>query len=143
MSNPYARYYLNQAGGMLPAFQGVRYQRGHGFFGKLFSNSVLPALKFLGKKALSTGVNVAQDMLEGQNIRDSFASRARQSGREVAEEALERARQLSQRGTGGKKKKVCFNVRVKPKKTVTKKSKPKTKNRVYKKRTTKGSSFLD
>ena len=104
MANPYVRYYVNQAGSGLPAFTGVRYQRGHGFFGKLFSNSVLPALRYLGKKALSTGVNVAQDLLDGQNIKDSFGSRIRESGRDLAQEAILRARAMSQQGSGRKRK---------------------------------------
>ena len=36
MINPYIQIYNNQVGSGLAAYQGVRYQRGHGFFGRLF-----------------------------------------------------------------------------------------------------------
>ncbi|XP_074596510.1 uncharacterized protein F54H12.2-like [Brevipalpus obovatus] len=62
MSNAYINYYLNQAGSGLSAFEGVRYQRGNGFFGRLLSGAILPALRFLGRKALSTGVDVEFDL---------------------------------------------------------------------------------
>ena len=74
----YEEYYLNQAkqkGGNLPAFQGARFQRGYGLgsiFRGLFRWAV-PHLKqgakMLGKKALQTGVNVAQDVLAGENLK--------------------------------------------------------------------------
>ena len=74
----YEEYYLNQAKqkrGNLPAFQGARFQRGYGLgsiFRGLFRWAV-PHLKqgaeMLGKKALQTGVNVAQDVLAGENLK--------------------------------------------------------------------------
>ena len=76
--NLYEEYYLNQAkqkGGNLPALQGARFQRGYGLgsiFRGLFRWAV-PHLKqgakMLGKKALQTGVNVAQDVLAGENLK--------------------------------------------------------------------------
>ena len=71
----YEQYYIDQAkqqGGSLPAFHGARFQRGYGLgsiFRGLFRFAV-PHLqqgtKMLGKKALQTGVDVAQDVLEGK-----------------------------------------------------------------------------
>ena len=43
-----------------------RYQREHGFFGNIFRqaiNHLVPTLKFIGKHALNTGVNIATDVL--------------------------------------------------------------------------------
>jgi hypothetical protein len=63
--NPYTTYYVNQVGSGLPGFQGIRYQRGHGFFGRLFSNTILPFVKQLlpgiGKRALPSVAGLAQD----------------------------------------------------------------------------------
>ena len=74
----YEQYYLDQAkqkGGNLPAFHGTRFQRGYGLgsiFRGLFRWAV-PHLqedaKMLGKKALQTGVDVAQDVLAGENLK--------------------------------------------------------------------------
>ena len=78
----YEEYYLDQAkqkGGNLPAFHGARFQRGYGLgsiFRGLFRWAV-PHLKqgakMLGKKALQTGVNVAQDVLAGENLKTAVA----------------------------------------------------------------------
>ena len=54
MSNSYINYYLDQAGSGLSTFERVRYQRGNGFFGRLLSGAILPALRFLGREALNT-----------------------------------------------------------------------------------------
>ena len=74
----YEEYYLNQAkqkGGNLPAFHGALFQRGYGL-GSIFRGLfrwAMPHLKqgakMLGKKAVQTGVNVAQDVLAGENLK--------------------------------------------------------------------------
>ena len=84
----YEQYYLNQAkqmGGNLPAFHGARSQRGYGL-GSIFKGLfrfAIPHLKqgakALGKKkkALQTGVNVAQDMLAGENLKTATSKRVK------------------------------------------------------------------
>ena len=84
----YEQYYLDQAkqkGGNLPAFHGARFQRGCGLgsiFRGLFRWAV-PHLqqgaKMLGKKALQTGVSVAQDVLAGENLKTATKKRAKQA----------------------------------------------------------------
>lgn len=113
MSNPYIQYYAQQAGSGLPSFAGVRYQRGSGFWGTLFSRAILPAVKFLGKKALSTGVNVATDVLGGEKLKESLKKRARESGKELANKGISRAKTYLQTGKGLKRKKT---IKVKAKK---------------------------
>ena len=78
----YEQYYLDQAkqkGGNLPAFHGTRFQRGYGL-GSIFKGLfrwAVPHLqqgaKMLGKKALQEGVNVAQDVLAGENFSTAVA----------------------------------------------------------------------
>ena len=84
----YEQYYLNQAkqlGGNLPAFHGARSQRGYGigsFFKGLFrwaTPHLRQGVKALGKKALQTGVNVAQDMLAEENLKTATAKRVKQA----------------------------------------------------------------
>ena len=65
--------YTRQVGGALPYFTGARVQRGHGF-GNLDSGllrSVAPLIKrgALGKRALTTGAQIAGDAVAGQNIK--------------------------------------------------------------------------
>ena len=84
----YEEYYLNQAkqkGGNLPAFHGARFQRGYGL-GSIFKGLfrwAMPHLqqgaKMLGKKALQTGVQVAQDVLGGENVKTATNKRAKQA----------------------------------------------------------------
>ena len=84
----YEQYCLDQAkqkGGNLPAFHGARFQRGYGLgsiFRGLFRWAV-PLLqqgaKMLGRKALQTGVSVAQDVLAGENVKTATKKRAKQA----------------------------------------------------------------
>ena len=89
----YEQYYLDQAkqkGGNLPAFHGARFQRGYGLgsiFRGLFRWAV-PHLKqgakILGKKALQTGVNIAQDVMDGKQFKTTVGERAKQVISELA-----------------------------------------------------------
>ena len=97
-SNHFEDYYVNQAGTGISGFSGVKYQKGHGFFGRLLSSAVLPILKYLGRKALSTGLNIGTDYLSGENLKDSMKKRFKTTGYDIAEEALEKVKK--QRGSG-------------------------------------------
>ena len=70
----YDDYYARQVGGALPYFTGTRVQRGHGF-GSLFSGllrTVAPLIRrgavALGKRALTTGAQIAGDVVAGKNV---------------------------------------------------------------------------
>ena len=105
MSNPYLDYYTQQAGTGLTGFQGYRYQRGHGFFGRLISKAVFPLLKFLGKRALSTGADIATDVLVNKrNIADAAKERLENEGRELASAGIQRAKKFVLEGKGRKRK---------------------------------------
>ena len=64
----FTNYYVNQVWTGITGYSVIRYQKGHGFFGKILSSAVLPILKYLGKKALSTGVSVGADVLQDENL---------------------------------------------------------------------------
>ena len=90
----YNDYYARQVGGALPYFTGARVQRGHGF-GSLFSGllrSVAPLIKrgavALGKRALTTGAQIAGDVVAGQNIKKSAKRRATAAGRDLMQSLL-------------------------------------------------------
>jgi len=74
----YEEYYSRQNGGEIHVFVGRRFQRGHGLGSILsgfFRRLVLPFFKTYGKSVLSgalkTGMDVADDMLEGQPLKQS------------------------------------------------------------------------
>ena len=92
----YEEYYLNQAqqrGGNLPAFHGARFQQGYGLgsiFKGLFRWAMLhlqQGAKILGKKALQTGTQVAQDVLEGNNVNTALAKRSKEAIRGLVPQA--------------------------------------------------------
>ena len=90
----YDDYYTRQVGGALPYYTGARVQRGHGF-GSLFSGllrSVAPLIKrgalALGKRALTTGAQIAGDVVSGQNIKKATKRRATAAGRALMSSLL-------------------------------------------------------
>ena len=73
----YEDYYTRQSGNGMPIYYGARNQRGHGlgsFLSGLFRRA-MPFLtrgaKSLGKQALRTGLNIANDVVEGSSFRDA------------------------------------------------------------------------
>ena len=83
-------------------FSGPGYQRGHGLgglFGRLFRaavpifrNTVAPVMKKAGKEvakeALSTGVGVAKDMLEGEDFSTSAKARLNTAANRMAKRGV-------------------------------------------------------
>jgi hypothetical protein len=105
MCNPFIEYYKDQAGSGITGFQGVRYQRGHGFFGRLLSKAIYPLLRFLGKQAFSTGVDIASDVIEKKKPwKQSARDRFKETGQQVAQAGLDRARLFQQTGKGRKRR---------------------------------------
>jgi hypothetical protein len=107
-SKQYVDYYVNQAGSGIAAYSGTRYQKGNGFFGRIIT-SLIPVLKsagkFFAKKALKTGVNIGSDLLGGENFKISVKKRLKSTGLELAEDALDRIRNMKQSGEGMKRRK--------------------------------------
>ena len=86
--------YARQVGGALPYFTGARVQTGHGF-GSLFSGllrSLAPLIRrgavALGKRALTTGAQIASDVVAGQNVKNAANRRATAAGRDLMESLL-------------------------------------------------------
>ena len=77
----YEDYYVQQSGSGLPVFMGARGQRGHGI-GSILSGlfrSAVPflkrGLKFLGRQAIKTGAEIANDVVEGKDFAESTRQR--------------------------------------------------------------------
>jgi hypothetical protein len=136
--NPYTSYYVNQVGSGLPGFQGIRYQRGHGFFGRLFSNTLLPFVKQLlpgiGKRALPSVAGLAQDILSGENVGKSTLKRLKTLGSDVADETLSHITSKLQKGSGRRRKRRNLTSLFKKLKVYKKKSGKRRKTRKTKRR---------
>jgi len=92
---PYRDYYKRQAGlgSSFPVFEGAEFQRGHGL-GSLFSSlfrSSLPLLKraglYLGKQAVRTGLDIAQDAVNNRNIGESAKEHFKSMGNRIVDDA--------------------------------------------------------
>ena len=78
----YEEYYSRQNGGEVPVFAGRRFQRGHGLgsiLGGFVRHLVLPFFqtnaKSMLKNAAKTGMEVADDVIEGRSFVDSVKKR--------------------------------------------------------------------
>lgn len=139
MSNPYLEYYTNQAGSGLAGFQGYKYQRGHGFFGNLFNYILKPLGKYFGKQALSTGVAIGQDVLSGENFKESAKKQLKTTGSNVLTDAVGRAKKFAQTGRGKRRRRRKGKVSSKLA-LLSIKPKSKRRKRVKRKKTTKKKS---
>lgn len=91
MSTGYASYYKHQVGsGNISFYRGRISQRGHGIGGVLSSllRGATPIFKSLGKSLLKAGVGVADDVLSGQNIRQSLVKRGRNVGKQLIKKGV-------------------------------------------------------
>ena len=77
----YETYYLDQSGSGIPVFSGSRGQRGHGLgslLSGLFRNAI-PMLKrglaTFGRHALKTGLEIANDVVDGDSLKNSAKKR--------------------------------------------------------------------
>ncbi len=128
----YESYYKNQIEN--PVFKGAIYQRGHGFGDvfKKFFRWIVPIVKqhagpiasTVGKEALKSAINIANDSLEGKNFTTSSKERFKESLNNLS----------SKIGSGRKRKKKTKNIALPTQlKKVYKKVK-KTKINIIKKR---------
>ena len=85
----YEEYYLNQTGRGLATFTGARYQWGHGL-GNILRSLTKFALPFLkkgakavGKQVMKTGMNIAQETMQGQNIKKAAKQHLSQGLKEL------------------------------------------------------------
>lgn len=104
----YHSYYKSQVGGSLPAFSGARIQqKGHGFFSNLLKGA-MPLLKqgatTIGKELFSSGLNVAKDVLGGENFKKSISRNIRQSGSNLLGKISANVNKSSNAGKARKRK---------------------------------------
>jgi hypothetical protein len=114
-------YYMRQqnGGGGMPVFSGARMQKGHGLGNILrgLFRKIVPFIqrnaKAVGTRALKTGMEIADDVLEGRSLKESASKRIPAGIKRMASTIN------WQTGSGVKRK----AVRRKPKKKVVKRKK--------------------
>lgn len=111
---------LWQEGGAIRGFAGreMQYGNGLGTFGRTLLRWAKPILKYLGREGLKTGVNIGQDLLENRDIKESVSERMKESGAQIATDAVAAVKKkLTGRGRksrkGRKKKKMARKRRTK------------------------------
>ena len=135
MHNPYIDYYKQQAGTGIAVYQGSRYQRGHGFFGRLLSKAVYPLLRFFGKQAVGTAANIASDVIiDKMNIKDSANKRLSETGENIVRQGVKKAKSFVQEGEGRKRRKGKAQVAIKKKNEKTKQNKANAKKSMKRKK---------
>lgn len=101
-------YYTQQAGSGVAFYPGFRYQKGHGFFGRFFKGNLLPLLQSLGHKLLSTGVDVADDVINKDiDPMTAIKTRGKAAAKGAARDMISTARAKLNGGTqlgSGKRK---------------------------------------
>ena len=139
----------HQCGGNLPAFHGVRVQRGYGLGALLkgLFRAAVPLLKqgakTVGRTALKTGAQVASDVLQGQNIKSSLKTRGSQARQNLQNKAKQKVSKM----IGGGKKTNTRQTKTLTKKKNNQSATKRMKGAVLKKRasfpkTTKGLTSL-
>lgn len=102
-------YYCMQAGGGNSGsyFQGVRYQRGGGWFQQIYrsiSPLMMKAGKYFGKKLLRAGSNVMSDVASGSSLKDAARTRFLETSKNIRDDLFQKAQQQQQHGKGIKKR---------------------------------------
>lgn len=85
-------YYVTQAGSGIAGYHGLKYQRGHGFFGRILRGIILPFLKTAGKKAAAEGIGLAEDLMSGRNFKETAKRRGKSLLKSVAQDAIDLAK---------------------------------------------------
>ena len=94
-----------QRGGNVPFYRGPVLQRGYGL-GSIFKSvarSVMPSLKEIGKSALTTDLEVLQDVAKGENIKTAAKKRLKENSLAFLDDTVSRmSRRKSIKGNANK-----------------------------------------
>ncbi|GFT49601.1 uncharacterized protein TNCV_3367541 [Trichonephila clavipes] len=97
-------HYAGQIGSGLTHYKGINFQKGYGIggiFRRLF-RAALPFLvkggKTIGKEVLMTGSRVASDVLSGENFKEAVKTRSKESGKKLAQKAIDRVQSMVGKG---------------------------------------------
>lgn len=116
-------HYAGQIGSGIPYYSGMKFQKGYGlggFFRRLFRSAV-PFLKkgakTVGEEVLRSGARVASDVLGGKDFKTAASERSKESGKSLANRALNKLHNMIGKGSYKRKRKTSKVSRTpKPKK---------------------------
>ncbi|GFV85386.1 uncharacterized protein TNCV_3772111 [Trichonephila clavipes] len=104
-------HYAGQIGSGLTHYKGINFQKGYGIggiFRRLF-RAALPFLvkggKTIGKEVLMTGSRGASDVLSGENFKEAVKTRSKESGKKLAQKAIDRVQSMVGKGQYKRKRK--------------------------------------
>lgn len=122
----------------MPVFYGGRFQRGYGL-GSFFQSLARRALPFLqkgaqslGRAALKTGADIAQDVILGKPFKASAQSRLKQTATNLKDQALNQFLPQTGSGRGKRLKKEPAQKTVSSTLAVEEKARPLTRKRKQK-----------
>ncbi|GFS84341.1 uncharacterized protein F54H12.2 [Trichonephila clavipes] len=103
-SGDFVPFERGQIGSGLTHYKGINFQKGYGIggiFRRLF-RAALPFLvkggKTIGKEVLMTGSRVASDVLSGENFKEAVKTRSKESGKKLAQKAIDRVQSIVGKG---------------------------------------------
>ena len=95
-------YYVHQAGSGISGFAGIRYQRGDGFLGRLWSGGILPIIKKALPLFSDIGKKVGKRALNIATIKESAKKRLKQGATAAGKDTIAHIRSLA--GVGLKRR---------------------------------------
>ncbi|GFY67335.1 uncharacterized protein F54H12.2 [Trichonephila inaurata madagascariensis] len=104
-------HYASQIGSGLTHYKGINFQKRYGI-GGIFRRLLRAALPFLvkggktiGKEVLMTGSRVVSDVLSGENFKETVKTRSRESGKKLAQKAIDKVQSMVGKGQYKRKRK--------------------------------------
>jgi hypothetical protein len=114
---PYKKYYDNQSASGIASFHGTRIQKGGKYGEGFFGDIVLPFIKMIfpaiGKRAMPSVLRVGEDILSGENVRQSALKRLKEAGKDIADESLNIIKNTLHQSGSGKRRKRKFKSKRK------------------------------
>ena len=105
-------HYIHQTGSGLNYYQGSPYQRGYGLGGlfRSFFRAAAPLLKSsvkaIGKQVFHSGVNLMNDISQGQDFRGAAKRRFKEAGKVLTDKAADKVKTMIGSGKRNKKRKL-------------------------------------
>lgn len=105
-------YYGQQAGSGIAGYNGIRYQRGHGFASALKGlwSFIKPALPFVGRQAVAAGGDIIGLMDDGSNFKTAAKTVLKRKAGDLAFNTV--GKLVGQRGRGKRRKTKTCKKRV-------------------------------
>ena len=114
-------YYTHQTGNGISYYQGVPFQKGYGFgglFRSLFRAAVplfKSGAKAVGKQLFHTGVDMLNDVSQGQDLKVAAKRRFKEAGKNLTDKAAIKMKSMIGSGRRNKKRKTIKSSLSRPK----------------------------